>query len=271
MSKLRRVRGRCMDRSELTIPPAPHRHSRVDRLLAVLALAAIAVGAAVIATRTPQLAPPTSAEHRLREGLELCVSLGDVPRSTFSEVSFRAMRPGEIGASNSYVALVDAELNCYPDTFLHRSGLGTVAIVRELAVEGQRRAAVPDYPGGVLYLDPDIGNGSLTYQRHVIHHELFHFLIGKLHGDPYFADPKWLRLNDPQATYVAGGKTVSQHGVYTFTRPAPGVINRYSQSAPEEDMAEMFAAMILPEERMRVEEWSREDRVLRAKLNYMID
>jgi len=165
--------------------------------------------------------------------------------------------------------MLEKEIALYPPAFISESGLRVIAVVKDLAYDGQPRAALPDPYVGVLYLDALLGRAFPVYQRHVIHHEYFHFVQGKRFGDPYVRDPKWMSFNPPGFRYGKGGVTARDSGVTPLNHPAAGFINAYAQSAPEEDMAEVFAALRVPEERALLLEWARQDEVLRRKIEYL--
>src|SRR5690349_3196720 len=81
-------------------------------------------------------------------------------------------------------ALVDMfveEFNKYPVDFIRASRLKRVLFVEDLAVQGQRRAAVPDYDNEDLLYDPAYAYNA-RYMRHVIHHEFYHMLEQEWNG-----------------------------------------------------------------------------------------
>jgi hypothetical protein len=211
----------------------------------------------------PATRPKPTVVHDVR------IILAHPPESTWQQVTFRAPDASRRNMLNDYANLVREELARHAPALLARAKLRAAVIVDELAVDGQRRAAVPDYPNGCLYLDPSVGAHNEEYQRHVIHHELFHFIQGRFRKDAYFKDPDWLALNAPGAQYGNGGARTRGHDVYELTHPAAGFVNLYSQSAVEEDMAEIFAVLHVETSRRKAEEWAKHDAALRAKVHYM--
>src|SRR3954451_16220783 len=193
----------------------------------------------------------------------------DPPASTWKQVTFKPVSDSKSEKFRYYVEMVRDQFKRQRTAVIDRSGLREIILVDALAVDGQPRAAVPDYPLGRIYLDPSVGNWSGQYQRHLIHHEFFHFIMGKWKDDAYFKDPDWIALNAEGAKYGNGGVNARTSDMFELNYPDAGFINRYSQSAVEEDMAEMFAVFFVPEELKQVETWAQEDDVLRRKLRYM--
>lgn len=169
-----------------------------------------------------------------------------------------------------YMVKFDQEFSKYPSDFLKKIDLKAVVFATNMHIEGQRRTAIPDYKEEILLLDFVRGDQSENYQRHVIHHELYHLLEEQINGSPTWQDPNWRKLNEPSFTYGNGGKTV-QHirGVFPFVHPRKGFVNHYSMSSIEEDKAEIFAALFVNEQHTKLSEWCLEDRILEAKMNYM--
>src|SRR5688572_18419339 len=194
------------------------------------------------------------------------VAVDAIPASTWPGVTFRPLEPRDAHHRDRYLRQLRTELDLYPRAFLSRSGLRTVAVVKDLAYAGQQRSAVPDPYKGVLYLDATCAAHDAQYERHVIHHEYFHFIQGARYGTPYRIDPTWQSFNPPGFRYGKGGATTRDARVTPLTHPAPGFINLYAQSALEEDMAEVFAALRVPPERKLIQQWARQDDVLRKKI-----
>ena len=171
-------------------------------------------------------------------------------------------------AVRAFELMVRRELKKYPE-LIERSGLESFVLVQNLRVDGQERAQVPDRFLGRMYANPFMGAHDRVYQRHCVHHEFFHYLMERWTGDVVYPEPGWLALNPPGTRYGSGGVNARSSDQFAFTHPAPGFVNKYSQSAPEEDMCEIFATLHMPEEKRLVMQWAREDEVLRNKMKYM--
>lgn len=199
----------------------------------------------------PAAAAPTLLESTaaLRRGCGLrLLATGEMPKPSWEVVRFNPLLQKDAPTRDAYAAIVVEELVRYDAAWIGRSKVTTVALVGRLTVDGQSRAGVPDYLAGVLYLDPFVGAFNDTYRRHVIHHELFHAVEAAVHGDPYFDDPAWRRMNDPAFRYGSGGAASRDAAVTVLNHPAAGFINQYAEAAVEEDKAELFAALMTPAE-----------------------
>ncbi len=170
-----------------------------------------------------------------------------------------------------YLNLILIEVNKYSQSLIDRSKIKSIAVVKNLLINGDHRSAMPDYVNEVLYLDFLNGNYSRVYQEHVFHHEFFHLLEQELNGSCYFKDPKWNKLNPEDFIYGKGGKYQRGENEYPLTHPKPGFINLYSTSAIEEDKAEIFAALFVGSERKKIFEMAKKDNYLADKIELMID
>ena len=91
---------------------------------------------------------------------------------------------------DDYCDLLIQEFMLYPLGVIQRSRLERIVLCRDLAFNGQQRAAVPDFEHSTLYLDVVRGTYDRNYQRHVIHHEFFHIIDYQDDGELY-SDPRW--------------------------------------------------------------------------------
>lgn len=242
-------------------------------MLVVAAVFAVLVVPRAPTTPAPagegRAAPPSPLIDAIERAHGVRVAVDAIPASTWPGVTFRPLEARDAHHRDRYLRQLRAELDLYPRAFLARSGLRAVAVVKDLAYAGQQRSAVPDPYKGVLYLDATCAAHDAQYERHVIHHEYFHFIQGARYGTPYRIDPTWQSFNPPGFRYGKGGATTRDARVTPLTHPAPGFINLYAQSALEEDMAEVFAALRVPAERKLIERWAREDEVLGKKIAYL--
>jgi hypothetical protein len=193
-----------------------------------------------------------------------------IPKATWEGVKYTKVSQPDMEQLLGYLKLFDKELNKYPQQFVKATKLKSVAFVKELSLSGQLRAAVPDYYKGILFLDFARGDYSEIYQRHVIHHEFYHMVEKQFNGDAYWKDPNWIKLNDDDFKYGSGG-AFEQGGsnMYEISHPRKGFVNLYSMSAPEEDKAEVYACLFVNGERQKLNEWIKDDDVLKKKVNYL--
>ena len=185
------------------------------------------------------------------------------------EVRFNASVPADNKQLDRYRKILSRELKKYPNPLIQKSKLKGIAIVKNLSVAGQRRAAMPDYENEILYLDFQRGAHNPAYQAHVIHHEFFHLLEQELNGSAYFKDPEWAKLNPKNFKYGKGGKEQRGNDNFALVHPQSGFINRYSTSALEEDKAEIYAALFISAERKKITAMGANDTHLAAKIKMM--
>ena len=171
----------------------------------------------------------------------------------------------------NYLLLFDNEFAKYPKGFLKKTKLSAVVFVKSLALKKQLRTAIPDYGKEILILDFLRGGHNSTYQKHVIHHEFYHMIEEEFNESAYWKDPHWKEFNAPGVQYGQGGKSAQDNSkAYLFTHPEKGFVNLYSQSAIEEDKAEIYATLFVKEEYDKLIEWVKEDKTLYGKMKYMI-
>jgi hypothetical protein len=150
-----------------------------------------------------------------------------------------------LSSLRKYQKLFAKEFSRYPLSLVRRTSLVRVVLCEELAFDGQRRNAIPDFEHDVLYLDVQRGDYNPLYQRKVIHHEFFHIIDYKDDGSVY-ADKAWAALNAPTFQYGTGGRNAQDNAATSLlTDRYPGFLNHYSTTGVEEDKAEVFANLIV--------------------------
>lgn len=163
-----------------------------------------------------------------------------------------------------YVRFLVPEFSLYPTALVAKTRLRGIVLCKELAFAGQKRTAVPDFSGLVLYLDVVGGQGNASYQRRVIHHEYYHFIDWLDDGDLY-RDSGWTALNSPEFRYSSGGKRAQNDSSMSLvTKDFPGFLTKYSRTGVEEDKAELFALLVVRSE--LVEARVKTDAILKKKV-----
>ena len=194
----------------------------------------------------------------------------NIPVSTWGgSVKWKTLEDSDSAALKRFTGIFNQEFGKYPVAFIKRSSLKHVGFVKRLTVFSQKRSAMPDYFKKVLYLDIYVGDHDSTYQKHVIHHEFYHMVEQEFNGNAYYKDPAWSALNDPAFQYGTGGENARGSNMYPLTHPEDGFINLYSRSGLEEDKAELYATLFIPEEASKVNTWVVEDFILRKKVNLL--
>jgi len=173
-------------------------------------------------------------------------------------------KPAQKSDLDSYGILLAEEWNRYPVELVAKTGLKRIILCQDLAYNGQKRTAIPDFIHDDLYLDVSRGRYNEGYVRKVIHHEYFHIIDWRDDGQLY-RDPIWAALNPPGFHYGAGGAAVQNDStVSLLTDTLPGFLTKYSASGVEEDKAELFAHVLVEPE--TVAKRAEKDPVLAAKV-----
>lgn len=188
-------------------------------------------------------------------------------KGTWANINYKPVQ--DLASAKTYVAMFVEEFAKYPADFIKLAKLKRVELVEKLAVGTQFRSAVPDYFNEVLYYDVAYVT-NMRYARHVVHHEFYHMLEQEWNGDSYYKDPNWAHLNEKDFKYGAGGSSAYGRGdVWSFVHPHTGFVNLYSTYGIEEDKAEIWAVLFVPENWSLVKGFLDGDAVLRAKVSYM--
>ena len=166
-----------------------------------------------------------------------------------------------------YLTLFKKEFQKYSSKYIKNTSLKKVVFAKNLKINGQARAAIPDYKKEILILD--FSPKSTTYMQHVIHHEFYHMIEEEAFGTSYYKDPKWNEFNIEGFKYGKGGSKARGSDQYSLSHPHKGFINKYSMSGLEEDKAEIYAILYVKEELKILEKLSRKDKILHKKMNYM--
>jgi len=168
-----------------------------------------------------------------------------------------------------YLALLQTELNKYPDGFLQEAGIKSIVVCNSVSSHGHSACGFPDLGGKAIYYTYTEFNNA--YTKKTIHHELYHMIEAKFNGSFYYKDPFWAKLNSNDFKYGKGGrhfKWNDSNSKKSF-HPSPGFITAYATSALEEDKAEVYAGLFVEEISTCLHEWISEDEILRNKVNYM--
>jgi hypothetical protein len=108
------------------------------------------------------------------------------------------------------------------------------------------------------------------YQRHVIHHELFHYFESAFREDENWYLTDWNDVNkrgiyhsknDPTQAF---GKNADRD--YKVDFPKPGFVSTYSLISLEEEKAELFAVLLLQARYEQFKQKLNEDNILKEKV-----
>lgn len=181
---------------------------------------------------------------------------------------------GPISGTDATVAALEkyrpwfvSEFDLYPPALIRKVGLKRIVLCSDLAFDGQLRNAVPDFEHDTLYLEVVRGDYDPIYMRRVIHHDFFHIVDWK-NDFMLMQDAAWCRLNADGFHYGIGGAAAQDDNQAGLLDPQlPGFLNRYSQTAVEEDKAEIFSILIV--QRQHILDRAAQDRILDAKMQRM--
>lgn len=150
-----------------------------------------------------------------------------------------------LSSAGAYVNLLLEELSIYPSVFIRAIGLRRILLCAWLTRDGQAREAVMDLQRSELYLDVVRSEGKPCYLRYIIHHEIFH-LFDHVDDNEVLRDVSWSALNPIGFAYGHGGRAMQEvPDVGALTNDIYGFTTKYATSGPEEDKAEVFAAMVV--------------------------
>jgi hypothetical protein len=202
----------------------------------------------------------------LERRFEIRVACSSPPPPSYESISFDPIGEKDAKDVAEYAFVLAGEFNKLPADLVRKAGLATIALVTNLALEKQLMAGVQDIKAGVLYFDVRANRANVLARRHSIHHEFYHLLSARQSAPNQ--DP-WLTLNANGFEYGGGGLSVRDPEAGKLERSIPGFVNRYSTTASEEDKAEIFACLFVPEEARRLEAFAKEDAIIAAKTKAM--
>lgn len=161
-------------------------------------------------------------------------------------------------------------LERYPSAVFANVQLRDVVLVRDLAVAGQRRLAMPAAEfDSIIYADNGAAKLCPAGMEMRVHHEFYHFIDYRLFQDYYHRDPAWLALNPAVVQYGNGGAASYGKNFQDLGHPQPGMVSMYAEYGIEEDKAETFGWMMTPDYAARVGLWTLQDPALAAKVRFM--
>lgn len=201
------------------------------------------------------------------------------PHPSYPDSNFTILSEEDKEELAKYVGLFYIEFNKYPQDLIKNIDLREVVLVKNFSVEldlgggkvRQYRAAYPDVTNEVLFYDIYLGNWNKEYQKEGLHHEFYHMIEEEINGDPYYKDPVWASFNDPKFEYGSGGAKAYEDNSDLSADPPKGFISIYSTYGLEEDKAEIFANLMVPELAEKLYLSATNDEILAKKVNYMKD
>lgn len=171
----------------------------------------------------------------------------------------------DLVAYKNLAAILVDEWAKYPQSWIDSSGVVGVSIVKQISVEGQIRAAMPDVDGDVVYYAIDY---DLEYMETVIHHEYNHLVEFNIFDVYDRSDPEWTSCHPDSFSYKGGGVLAYDDPEYSEQlHPQTGFVSVYATYAIEEDKAELFSYLMDDELYPQLVEWASTDSCLREKVS----
>ena len=166
--------------------------------------------------------------------------------------------------------LLQQEWLKYDSNTAQKTGIKKIYLVKDLAVNGQYRSGMPEpiYEDALYF---DVSNAYLNsedgaYMRRTLHHEYKHLIDYNIYGS-YDGNAKvWNTCNATGVSYGNGGGAMYSDPEYAHAvHPKTGFVNGYATSAVEEDMAEVYAALMTSPEKLQ--QLASRDSVVECKVN----
>ena len=203
-------------------------------------------------------------------GVEVLTTV--VIADTWGKVSYD--RADKTWETRRYMDMLSGELTSYPEGYMSKALVRRIVLGRNLAFNGEFRAAVPDPYRQLLFLSVNgsYGESSLSYLVHVLHHELHHMVEFSVWKNMYFNWVEWEKLNPEGFSYGRGGAGAYmgyEPDYYTVTHPLNGFMNLYSMTGGEEDRCELMAFLMSEKGRAKLLKYYSRDSILRRKVSFI--
>ncbi|MGB1315784.1 MAG: hypothetical protein ACPG4Y_07165 [Chitinophagales bacterium] len=201
---------------------------------------------------------------------KLQIIVTDTFESSFENVNYQELSNEKI--LNKYVSeILIPEFKKYPDSYFKNINLKQIILCKNLNIDNQHRAAIPDPKKNTLLLSIDSFYEKL-YLKHVLHHEMHHITEYALWQDMFYNWKKWNKKNTRNFVYGTGGyeayETENKNiDWYKINNPIKGFVNLYSTLGQEEDRCEIVALLMTSEEKLYLNQFIETDKNLKRKVN----
>ena len=157
---------------------------------------------------------------------------------------------------------LNAVLMRYPTRFLRETGFERLVWLCDVTKDGARVDGFAMPAAKALVLDP------LRFDPNIFHHEIFHMVDYRLHGD-LTNQPAWDGLNPPNAAYIGSAAYADElRRGQGLGHSSPYFITDYARATSAEDRAETFR--VLMNEPVLANERKAESSVIAAKAQYIL-
>lgn len=172
-------------------------------------------------------------------------------------IDITPIKKEDMPALKSFAKLFIEETSRYPLSWWNKAIPPFLVFVKAVKVNGEIVGGVEH--GAVIYNIEDISNPDDS--KRVIHHELMHWL--ELSSKTR-TDPAW------PATPSAYLQKYSLSTDYNFLEhPEAGFVTGYAKTNSQEDKAEIYAYLFTPDRLEKLNQWEKNDLLLKAKVEYL--
>jgi hypothetical protein len=207
----------------------------------------------------------TIAKLKSDEGIELLYG-ADIPHS--SNFTYTLAQPSDQEEIRGFAAMLAEELAKYPRGCFKKMHLEKIDICKDVVTGGIGGGGFPDAEHNTMFFGFDMSEDNDAFQRHCVHHELLHYMMLLVNG--YAPDKDWASLNPPGFKYGTGGRYARSSNSSVLNHPKLGFVDGYAESAEPEDMAEIQACRMMPQEFALLKSWMVKDRYLQFKYQRLL-
>ncbi|MEW5895320.1 MAG: putative zinc-binding metallopeptidase [Candidatus Omnitrophota bacterium] len=208
--------------------------------------------------------------ERLEQRFGILFQYRNFPGNT-GIIKLSAIPEEEYPRLDEYLSLFEEEINKYPPGFFKGQGVLGIGLATHLFFGERPVQGFYNPTAKVMFFDIARFSRNKAQQRHGIHHEIFHMMF-EVKGDfPPLSEEEWSSFNGPDFTY-GEKKRFDKPNPYNYYAPRePGFATYYSMEAVREDQAEIFACLMLEQNRRLLEKWIVQDKVLEKKVQAVKD
>jgi hypothetical protein len=234
-------------------------------LLTTLFLGSISAACYAEELRTP------SFDHVLEKvktiyGINLHYAEG--PTSKFIDLDYSLADSKNNQALKKAILLFIREISLYPKNFFRSAHCQDVYFVQRLFYKQNPVDGLFSLGTNFIFYDYSRRSNNTPMVRHYIHHELYH-MIGSKH--PFWKEhnTEWEALNRIGFAYNQKYSPPGRNPINFYAPSEPGFTTDYAMTSAEEDKAEVFACIMIPEELKLMEQWAKKDKILFKKIEMM--
>ena len=208
---------------------------------------------------------------QIKDKHSVCIYYKDNPLFSWVRYKYKLAPKSDYTRVLKYLTVLQKELDKYPDDFWHNAGVNSIVVCKDLSSYGYYAHGFANPWSKTVYYNYNMC--IKIYSKKTIHHELYHMIEAKYNGNIYYKDPVWAKFNSKEFKYGRGGRFFKWNDSNTKERyhPSEGFVSPYAASALEEDKAEVYSNLFVEEISACLNDWIKEDEILKNKVDYMKD